>query len=163
MSSDSDDDRKRRAEGKPMRRGRGLASRNDPPADEPPHPNMPEQQFKQDFASRLAAFMLKKGWNQSELARQAALHMPSGQFNRDNISNYVKAKHTPGPVHTSALCKALRVEPIDLFPSGSSPVNDDAAPPLDLKDLGDGTVFVRINKRLPAAKALQILNVVMGE
>ncbi len=169
-SNDDDDDndgdknvRKRKAEGKLRQKGRGLASRNDPPSDEPPHPNSPEQQIKNDFADRLAGFILKKGWNQSETARYAALHMPSKQFNRDNVSNYVTAKHTPTPVHLRALCKALGVEPIDLFPSGSAPPKGDATPPLDLKDLGDGTMFVRINKRLPTAKALQILNVVMGE
>jgi len=159
MTSEDDDDVGRKG----GRKGRGLAFRNRPPADEPPHPSSPEQQFKNDFAARLSAAMLEKGWNQSELARQAALHMPSGKFNRDNISNYVKAKHTPGPVRTAALCKALRIEPIALFPSGSAPATNASEPPLDLKDLGDGTVFVRINKRLSSAKALQILNVVMGE
>ena len=159
MTSEDDDDVGRKG----GRKGRGLAFRNRPPDDEPPHRSFPEQQIKQDFARRLDAAKLKKGWNQSELARHAALHMPSGRFNRDNISNYINAKHTPGPVHMHALCKALGVEPADLMPVGATPSAEDAAPPLDLKDLGDGTVFVRINKRLPAAKALQILNVVMGE
>jgi transcriptional regulator with XRE-family HTH domain len=145
------------------RKGRGLASHNPLPDAEPPHPHSPDAQIKRDFASRLSAFMLKKGWNQSELARQAALHMPSGQFNRDNISNYKNAKHTPGPVHTAALCKALGVEPIDLFPSGSAPSSEDATPPLDVRDLGDGTVFVRLNQRLPWEKALQILQIAKGE
>lgn len=162
-NDDDDDNDKRKRDDKKKRKGRGLASRNDPPSDEPPHPNSPEQQFKQDFADRLADFMLKKGWNQSDLARHAARHMPSGQFNRDNISNYKNAKHVPGTVHTAALCKALGIERADLFPSGSASFGEAKAPPAEMRDFGDGTAFVRINKRLPIAKALQVLNVVMGE
>ena len=130
--------------------------------DEPQHPKAPAGQIKQDFADRLEVEMLRKGWNQSETARQAALHMKSGQFNRDNISNYAKGRHFPGPVHMRALCSALGVEPRDLAPSGRAHSAEEAAPRMIMKDLGDGTIFVQINKQLPAEKAFRILGI-MGE
>lgn len=63
------------------------------------------------FARRVLNARIKKGWNQSELARQAALHMPDGRFGRDSISKYEKATHLPYPVQLDALAKALGIPP----------------------------------------------------
>ncbi len=144
---------------------RGLAFRNRPLDDQGigvEHP--PEELVKQAFARKLSELLRTNGWNQSELARQASLHMPEGgKFNRDNVSNYVRGRHLPGPVHLDALCKALHVKLDELLPPGSTPSAEDRLPLLDVRDLGDGTVYLRLNQQMPWEKALKILNVAKGE
>lgn len=120
----------------------------------------PRDAVKKEFAKRLQQAMTEKGWTQSELARQAALHTPDQKFNRDNVSLYVRGVSLPGPVFLNALSKALGRKPQDLLPSASVPSVDTRIPPMEVKDVGDGQAWVRVNQALPWAKAVQIMQIV---
>lgn len=118
-------------------------------------------QAKQIFAARLQAAMDAKGWSQADLARTASRLLPAGtkkEIGRDNVSNWVRGVHLPGSVFLKAVATALSVDPVDLLPSRAVPSARDQAPPLDIRDLGDGYVFLRINKRVPFGVAVEVLN-----
>ena len=69
------------------------------------------------FGQRLSALMLAKGWNQSDLSRQASLHMTDGQeINRQRVSSYISKGHLPNNIALHAIAKALGVQPEDLVP-----------------------------------------------
>lgn len=142
---------------------KGIAYHNSPPTEGDVPENAPPEYVKAEFAKRLYHRMVQRGWNQSDLARQAALHTPDKKFGRDNVSNYIRGKSFPRGDHLRALCLALNVSPEELVPPRTTPSAGDATPPLDARDMGDGTVFIRLNKRLPWEKALKILNIAQGE
>lgn len=85
---------------------------------------------KRILADRLEKLMADRGWNQSELARQAALHMTDDQvaakkkkrvrtlFGRDSIAVYLKRSSPvlPRPGHLYPLARALGVSPDFLMP-----------------------------------------------
>ena len=145
------------------RKTRRSAFFNGPPNTTPP--DAPDY-VKIEFAKRLQSYMLDFGWNQSELARQAAKHMPDGKFGRDNVSGYMRAKFLPTPTHLTALCKALStpkqpVDPRDLVPSRGMPTVDEKLPPrMRIEGLEPGRVMVRINMVLDELVALQIQEII---
>jgi transcriptional regulator with XRE-family HTH domain len=116
----------------------------------------PKQDMKRVFATRLTSARMRKGWNQSELARQAAIHTEDKNFGRALVSMYERARMFPNPFHLIALAKALGVEPNDLAPS-SMPKLEDSAPQLLTEDKGGGMVLLRVNQVIPWSKALTIL------
>lgn len=125
--------------------------------DAPLSPDIPSDAVKQEFARRLQRAMVKKGWTQSELARQAARFAPNKQMIRDNISKYIRAKVLPGPLHLAALCKALGMEPDELLPTRGMPsAGGHDRPPFDMRFLEDGNAWLRINMAVPQSVALKI-------
>jgi transcriptional regulator with XRE-family HTH domain len=52
-----------------------------------------------EFARRLTAARMRKHWNQSELARQAAPHSNDGIFGRALVSSYERGRMFPNPLH----------------------------------------------------------------
>lgn len=117
-----------------------------------------------EFARRLQAAMAEKGWNQSELAREATKFMPEGKsIQRDTISVYINTKSMPSRVRLEAIAKALGVDSSELLPNKVRPVPSRVSPPLEVKDLGDGNVWLRINQSVPWPVALKILSLVKGE
>jgi transcriptional regulator with XRE-family HTH domain len=128
------------------------------------HKDAPKDAVKAAFGTRLQDAANRKGWNQSELARQAQLHMPKGKrLARDNVSTYIRGKVLPGPMQLKALADALGMKVDDLLPSRGVPSAADKSPPLDYRDLGDGNVWLRINQALPRKLALRIMNLLAGE
>lgn len=85
--------------------------------------NASMDEIQQEFARRLQHMMNERGWNQSDLARQAALHTPDGSFGRDNISGYVRGLRLPRGEHLDAIAKALGCSRADLVPQ-PAPVNE---------------------------------------
>jgi ribosome-binding protein aMBF1 (putative translation factor) len=69
--------------------------------------------MREDFARRLTAARMRKGWNQSELARNAAKHVDDGVFGRALVSSYERARMFPNPFHLKALSATLGVQPDD--------------------------------------------------
>lgn len=116
-----------------------------------------------EFASRLQHHMTRKGWNQSETARQAALHMPDKKFGRDNVSNYVRGLVMPGPLHLEALAKALGVKPDDLLPHREAPNAEQSVSPVTMTESGDGRVWLRINQTTDYKTALKVLSLLKGD
>lgn len=121
----------------------------------------PSDVIREKFAKRLEYEIASRGWNQSDLAREASKHHPNGEIARDNISNYCLAKALPGPSFLLAIAKALQTTPEDLLPERgiTIPRNVGALPSTDVRDAGDGMAFLRINKRLPWQVAVEILGV----
>src|SRR5690349_8661860 len=113
---------------------------NRPPRELPA--GVPTDAALAEFANKLQKLLVDKDWNQSDLARAAAKFMPDRKFHRDNISNYIRGQSFPYPVRLKAIAKALGVDPSDLRPAGL-PSASDKAPPLDIRALGDGNVFLR--------------------
>lgn len=143
-----------------MAKTKRPAFHNPPPADLPQ--GVPVEAVKAEFAKRLQAAMVERGWNQSELARRAALHTVDKKFGRDNVSGYIRGTSLPGPAHLAALGKALKVEPRELVPMRGMPSVDEKVPALDAKDLGNGTVWLRINQAVEWPTAVQVMNLLKG-
>lgn len=120
----------------------------------PPTKGTPRDAVKIDFAKRLQRAMVKKGWNQSELARRSSGYLKGGEIGRDLISHYIRGVAIPQPEKLQALCKALGVEPVDLLPT--APTVDNKSPPFDMRQLEDGNVWLRINQAVSMDQALRI-------
>lgn len=112
------------------------------------------------FGAKLDRILREKGWNQSDLARQASRHLPEGKkFRRDNVSNYVTGRALPSPLSLDAMARALRMRPEDLLPERAA---TDRAPdtPIGLSDAGGGQANLRLDVRLPWDVALKVLDLV---
>ena len=143
----------------PRHRGkpRTAAVYNPPPAATPPPQHAPAEAIRQDFASRLQEHMNRKGWNQSEVARQAGLHMPSGKMGRDVVSGYLRGRNLPGPPRLQTLSKALGVSREELLPHGRLPMASGTnAPALDVRAAGGGTAYIQVNQTVRMETALKI-------
>lgn len=117
-----------------------------------------------DFGGRLQQAMVAKGWNQSELARRANERMPEGQkMGRDNVSGYIRGTTLPGPVKLKALADALGMTVEELLPQRGVPnAGNKTIPALDMRDLGDGNVWLRVNQAVPRNIALRVMNLLMA-
>jgi transcriptional regulator with XRE-family HTH domain len=134
------------------------ATRSMPETDQQPLMGAPRELVLREFARRLQTAMTDRGWNQSELARQAAKHMPDKQFGRDSISNYVRAVVKPTPMQLQAIAKALGKEPRDLFPAGMPLVDEPRSmSAVDVRDAGNNMAWLKINQAVDWATAMQIL------
>jgi transcriptional regulator with XRE-family HTH domain len=131
-----------------------------------------EQQLRNIFARRLEAARIAKGWNMSELAREASRHLPTpkrGQkqgkgVTRDLISNYTRAKMRPRPEYLEAIAKALDMTREELMPSspGAAPPPDQF-PAMTLNQQEDGRAWIRLNRALSMPAALAIIEIVQKE
>lgn len=124
--------------------------------------NAPRDAVKMEFARRLQRAIVEKGWTQSELARRASKFMPKefgnkeeGGMIRDNISKYIRAKALPSSIHLNALAKALGTKSEELLPSRGVDSNTDAIA-FDMRDIGEGKVWLRINQSVPMTVAIKI-------
>lgn len=115
----------------------------------------PREAVRREFARRLQKLMVAKGWNQSEMARQSALHMPDKSFGRDLISGYLRGRFMPGPVHLNAIARAAGVPPDELVPTRSTTAA--AMPPRELRDMGGGMCWLSVNQVVSWQTALQIM------
>lgn len=139
---------------------RTPAYQNPPPGLVAPPPWAPAEAIRQDFASHLQAHMLRKGWNQSELARQAGMHMPSGRMGRDVISGYLRGRNLPGPNNRKAICMALGISSEDLGHTILPSATGANAPPLLVTSAGNGYSWVRVNMTLPTDIGVRIQQLV---
>ncbi len=131
---------------------------NSPPRDLPTGASV--SVAKAEFGRRLQHQMVKKGWNQSELARQAGYHMPGKKrLGRDSVSNWVRGEEMPGPVRLHALCKALSVKPEDLVPAGAAMSVDDKVSPLSIRVTQDGNVWLQINQATSMELAMKVVSI----
>jgi transcriptional regulator with XRE-family HTH domain len=108
---------------------------------------------RQEFAKRVYTLMIRKGWNQSELARQSVL-------NRDAISNYVRGTNLPDPANLKKLAEALGVEPADLLPNYDEQAIDmDIAPALEIRTSQDdpSRSWVRLNREVSTGTVVKIM------
>jgi transcriptional regulator with XRE-family HTH domain len=138
-----------------MKRSRDY--HNELPSAAPPA-GVPRDQIKIDFAKRLQKAMIDKGWNQSELARRATAYLPKGHtIGRDNISHYVRGVALPRPAQLAAVAKSLGLSPAELMPT--MPSATAKSPPFDMRQLENGSVWLRVNQPVTFDQALQIMKI----
>lgn len=116
----------------------------------------PTQQ-KAELARRLNNLLKEKRWSQSDLAREAARFTNNKTFGRFNVSEYSRAKALPGPVYLAAMAQALGVEETELLPVR---VRKSKAPPMDVRNLGNGRAYLKIEQEVPWDVAMKILALV---
>jgi transcriptional regulator with XRE-family HTH domain len=116
----------------------------------------PKEAVRREFGKRLQGAMIDAGWNQSELARRSG-------FGRDNISAYIRGISLPGPLHLNALANALSIKPDALMPSNAMPSVDQVIPALDVRDVGKGLAWLRINQAVEWETALKIMQMLKSD
>lgn len=114
-------------------------------------------QLKAEFGRRLQSAMHSKGWNQSELARQAEKFISDKHFPRDNVSNYIRGRTFPQSHHIEALCKALNVKREELIPPEAYASVDDGPRPIEFRDLGNGRGHLLIDIEASTEAILQVI------
>lgn len=134
---------------------------NKPP--EEPVSGSPRDVLKLQFARKLQSLAADKGWNQSEIARQAARHMANGSFARDNVSNYIRGIVTPSNAHLRALAAAFDVTTDDLLKDSPGAEKNMLNPPVDMREIEGGRVWLKINMAVDYSIALQVIKLVKGE
>lgn len=116
------------------------------------------------FGTNLQKRMIEKGWNQSELARQATLHSKAKRgVGRDVVSNYVRGRNLPSPHHLRALADALGCATTDLLPSGAVPSIDREHAPWRIEPTENGRVSLHVNVVVEFATAQKILALLREE
>ncbi|MBC16568.1 MAG: hypothetical protein CL942_15835 [Desulfovibrio sp.] len=107
-----------------------------------------------EFGKRLLSLMLKKGWNQSELARKVGI-------GRDSISQYVRGRSVPSPANLDKLAGILGIEKDVLFPNYDAQTNAIEAATLEIKSIDSDAehMWLRVNMKVPAEKALAVLQI----
>jgi transcriptional regulator with XRE-family HTH domain len=112
------------------------------------------------FAKRLNEAMLAAGFNQSDLARQASLHMANGRsFHRDNVSKYLRGKSAPSPLYLDAMAKALGKAPTDLWPEAKNMERTENDPTFRIEDKGDGMAYLKIDQPVSWKAAIEIARI----
>lgn len=128
------------------------------------------QAVKNEFARRLQTRYADRGWNQSDLAREASKFLPKpmrGQkqgkrIGRDQISHYTRGVSLPRPDVLRALAKALGCEPADLMP-GAVPSTAMPATPFRITSLPDGRVRLVVDRPISMKKAMDIVRIMETE
>ena len=114
----------------------------------------PKHLTKQEFGRRLYNLMVRKGWTQSELARQAGIA-------RDSVSTYVRGRSLPEPLNLERLAKALGVSAAELLPNHMESAIDDDAPSLELKvsTANANLAWLRVNRLVTTRAAMEIMSI----
>ena len=114
---------------------------------------------RREFARVLQTAMIDRGMNQAELAEKCKLMAPKIRFERDTISSYIRAIALPSPKRMAVIAKALGVDVSDITPKGyrEPAFEAERTPRRDMKDEGDGNVWIDVSQSVPYETALEIL------
>ena len=118
----------------------------------------PKHLTRQQFGRRLYQMMLARGWNQSELARQANLP-------RDSISTYVRGVALPTPKSLQALATALDTTPVDILPNAAESAIDEDNPSFEMKvsPSAPSTAWLRVNRLVSLSTATKIAELIEAD
>lgn len=118
----------------------------------------PKHLTKQEFGRRLYKLMVTRGWNQSELARQASLP-------RDSISTYIRGVALPTPKSLEALATALAVQPIDLLPNAMEAAVDEDHPSLEMRvsTSAPNAAWLRVNRLVSLSTAARVIELIEAD
>lgn len=136
----------------------------------------PQSAAKANFAERLRAALQRKGWSESEAARQVSRHLENGdKFGRAHIWHYLRGRTLPRSRYLLALSRALEVDPSELLPDRTVPLYEPTRPSLaggpsgapandqadlvHVRDFGDGTAMLEVHKRMPWETALEVVQI----
>jgi hypothetical protein len=125
-------------------------------------PKSENELLKAEFAARLARHLEQRGWNQSDLARAAQMHLPKGEtFRRDNVHVYLNKLALPRPKHLTAIAKALNVKPEDLLPS----VRHAEKLPYSMRPVADDpkSSWLQVDMKVGMSTALAVLQLLANE
>ena len=114
--------------------------------------NAPPEAVRREFARRLQAALLDKGWNQSELSRRA-------RINRDNVSNYVRGKRLPSAIILDKIVQALGTKVEELLPRAAIQI-DPLMPEFDIRKMSGNTVYLRVNRMVTWDQASKIMDLI---
>jgi transcriptional regulator with XRE-family HTH domain len=123
----------------------------------------PPEAIRMEFARRLQSALNARGWTQSELARRMAPLLKDSRLGRDNISKYVRGKVLPLPPALEAMAKVLEIKTFELLPARATPSAGVEHPPMSVKDIGEGRVWLQINRSVTWGKGLEILRILQEE
>lgn len=114
--------------------------------------------IKTTFRRNLRQAMLRKGWYQSELARQAGL-------TRDQISTYCTGRGLPTNESLHKLAGALGVEASELLPERPMPPSGRGAVTTELKVVpgAAGKVWLSVDRLVQTSTALKIVEMLQAE
>jgi transcriptional regulator with XRE-family HTH domain len=119
--------------------------------------DLPLGMTKEAFGRRLNSLLLKKGWNQSELARKSGI-------GRDSVSNYVRGKNFPSQAQLIAMAEALGVEAEEILPNAIMEPAAAAQADLEIKSIvGTDQLLLRINRVVNHAQLVKILEILRDE
>lgn len=115
---------------------------------------VPRHLTKQEFGRRLYREILARGWNQSEMARQADLP-------RDSISTYVRGRAFPTPKSLRKIAYALKLNPADLLPNTVESAIDEDQPALEIKSspAAPNMAWLRVNQLVRIDTATKIAEI----
>ncbi|MDV2964576.1 helix-turn-helix transcriptional regulator [Nitratireductor aquimarinus] len=118
----------------------------------------PKHLTKQEFGRRLYKFIMAKGWNQSELARQSGLP-------RDSISTYVRGQSLPTPKSLQKLAQALGVEPVDILPNSIESAIDEDNPSLEMRvsTASPSKAWLRVNRLVSLSTAARVIDIIESD
>lgn len=127
--------------------------------DTPPDVKLaPKHLTKQEFGKRLYNLMIRKGWHQSELARQSGLP-------RDSISVYIRGRSLPTPASLKQLASALGVATDELLPNHVESAIDEDNPSIEFKvspNMPD-RAWLRVNRLVTIRAALKIMDILEND
>lgn len=113
------------------------------------------------FAKNLSRLMLSKGWNQSDLARAAQVHMPPGKdFGRHLVSSYVRGASRPLPTQLDAIAKALGVKTTDLIPEAGDVEFIGSPVEIKLNVQANNRTRIKLDMEVDTAVALKIADLI---
>ena len=121
-----------------------------------------KDELKRELARRLRRAMDDKGWTDADLARAVRKRLPNTKFDRAHVSNYMLGKAVPGALYLNAISKVLGKEPTDLLPKRLAR-GEAAHTPVDVRDMGGGKVYLRINQETTWERGLKILEILKGD
>ena len=85
------------------------------------------------------------------------------RLGRDNISKYVRGKVLPLPPALEAMAKVLEMKTSELLPARATRSAGADYPPLSVKDIGEGRVWLQINRTVTWQKGLEIMRILQEE
>ena len=109
---------------------------------------------KSEFGKRLFDLMIEKGWNQSDLARNAGM-------GRDSVSTYIRGKSVPTPQNLERLSKALGISSEKLYPNYSANAAALEEPIMQIKQVNDdsGKMWLNISMKVESEKAIAVMKI----
>lgn len=130
----------------------------------------PKEQRKAEFARRLGARLLEKGWKQSDLARAAfgTTHDSEGRVvprGRDSISTYMRRRTLPDPTSLKKLADALGCEMADLDPMIEADAIEYEAPALEMRSAAQrpDRAWLRVNKVVSFETAAKVVTLIQED
>lgn len=118
---------------------------------------------KVSLIKNLNELLLKKGWKQSDLAREAQHHMPKGkEFGRHLPSAYLTGKNMPSPMMLDAMAKAFGVQITDIVSESTAEFvgMEPTTVRVEMRPSGRARVF--IDMEMDTEKAFKIMNIIQG-